>query len=479
MTYKKPCFRILLIFSAILLAFSACASSPSSLPTAQDYPSVMSSGTGFFISSDGIVVTCAHVIEDASFIGVWVGGIRYSAEILSIDYDTDLAILKVNHRPTRYFRLANFDSAGLGQRVYALGFPLTNILGSEIRLTDGIISAFSGYASDPTNFQVSAPVHPGNSGGPIFNERFEVLGVAASRLVSGVATNVTFAVKNSYIHSLIPPGTRITGGNVRNMQDAVNATVQISIDDIYEGPPVIIVNNTGFTIRSVYISQITSDVWGQDRLMSNETLPNGRSLSFNLPFPLTVINRYDIQLVDANGNAYVMWDVPLSANQRIIFTQEHSRRGGEVLYGTYYFDPSLYLTFSGNNYTLTSSIGTETGTYSIRGNSIIFSRSMWGSNTWTIVDSHTLLDPENDRWIREEAELGETLTGSYYFSNGLYLTFEGNNFTRVMPDGSDHGTYIISGNTIVFSRIMWGSNTWAILDPETLRDPDGDLWVRR
>jgi S1-C subfamily serine protease len=93
----------------------------------------------------------------------------------------DIAILKIDYRNSYYFRIADFNTANLGDKVYVLGFPLSNILGSDIRLTDGIVSAKSGMNSDKTYFQISAPVQPGNSGGPVLNTGFEVIGIAAAK----------------------------------------------------------------------------------------------------------------------------------------------------------------------------------------------------------------------------------------------------------------------------------------------------------
>jgi len=73
----------------------------------------------------------------------------------------------------------------------------------------------------------------------------------------------------------------------------------------------------------------------------------------------------------------------------------------------------------------------------------------------------------------------ETLTGIYYYSSEYYLTFSSNNFTRIMHNWKDIGTYKILGNSIIFSLVMWGSDTWTIVDSETLKAPDGHLWRKR
>ena len=74
-------------------------------------------------------------------------------------------------------------------------------------------------------------------------------------------------------------------------------------------PSITIVNNTGYEVWYVYISQTTSSTWGDDFLDPNQVLRNGESATFTLPFPLNVVNRYDIHLIDLDGDSYTQWDV--------------------------------------------------------------------------------------------------------------------------------------------------------------------------
>jgi len=85
-------------------------------------------------------------------------------------------------------------------------------------------------------------------------------------------------------------------------------------------PSITLVNNTGYTVWYVYISQTASDSWGNDWLASNEILRSGSAVTFTLPYPLNVVNRYDIKIVDSDGDSYTKWDVRVNANSRIVFT---------------------------------------------------------------------------------------------------------------------------------------------------------------
>jgi len=168
-----------------------------------------STGTGFAISSNGYIVTCNHVIDGATKIKI--KGINgnftneYKATVALTDKNNDIAILKIDD--------ANFTSLGttpftiqsttadVGSGIYVLGYPLTATMGDEIKLTDGIISAKSGFQGDITSYQITAAVQPGNSGGPLFDKSGNIIGVVNAKHVQ--AENVTYAVKSSYLINLI------------------------------------------------------------------------------------------------------------------------------------------------------------------------------------------------------------------------------------------------------------------------------------
>jgi hypothetical protein len=89
-----------------------------------------------------------------------------------------------------------------------------------------------------------------------------------------------------------------------------------------QNPSITIVNNTGYTIWYVYISQTASDNWGSDRLGSGKTIPDGDSVSLQLPSPIDAENQYDIGLEDSNGDIYTKYNIQVSANARIVFTSD-------------------------------------------------------------------------------------------------------------------------------------------------------------
>lgn len=164
-------------------------------------------GSGFALG-DGYIVTNYHVIEGAKTIHI--KGIKgdlnngYTAEIVTFDKTNDIAVLKINDACFNGFGTLTFSvstrMADVGEDVFVLGYPLTQALGNEIKLTNGIVSSRTGYQGDIATYQISAPVQPGNSGGPMFDSKGNLIGI----VVAGVpgAENVGYAIKTSYLKIL-------------------------------------------------------------------------------------------------------------------------------------------------------------------------------------------------------------------------------------------------------------------------------------
>jgi S1-C subfamily serine protease len=170
-----------------------------------------SSGTGFVLSDDGYVVTAAHVIEDGKRIEVIFGQEKISAKVVKTDFQNDVSILKC-HKPLKG-ALPIRESSGvkIGATVFTIGFPNYQMQGLSPKMTKGEISSISGILDAPTCWQISAPVQPGNSGGPLFDSNGNVIGVVISRLKSmkdregnlNINQNVNYALKNAYLNPLI------------------------------------------------------------------------------------------------------------------------------------------------------------------------------------------------------------------------------------------------------------------------------------
>jgi S1-C subfamily serine protease len=95
-------------------------------------------------------------------------------------------------------------SSDVGTKVYAYGYPMAlSLMGKEIKITDGIISSKSGFDGDVTSYQISAPIQAGNSGGPLFDDRGNFIGINSAGLRKEVADNVGYTIKSSYVLNLI------------------------------------------------------------------------------------------------------------------------------------------------------------------------------------------------------------------------------------------------------------------------------------
>lgn len=159
------------------------------------------SGTGFALTSDGYVVTSYHVIKDADSVLIEARDKqRFRAEPVFSDKDHDLTILRVTDRHFQGFGRLPYtvkrSQAELGERIYTLGYPREDQV-----YNDGSLSARSGFQGDTGFYQISIPVNPGNSGGPVLDDRGNLIGVISGREMD--VQSAAFATKSSYLARLV------------------------------------------------------------------------------------------------------------------------------------------------------------------------------------------------------------------------------------------------------------------------------------
>ena len=169
-------------------------------------------GSGIFISNKGYIITNSHVVEDANEIEVEFilnGEVqKFNSEILQLDKVNDLAILKIvdidfDGVPNLPFNFKT-QSSDVGTKVYAYGYPMAlSLMGKEIKITDGIISSKTGLDGDITTYQISATIQPGNSGGPLFDDMGNLIGINSSGLARLGSETTGYTIKSSYVASLI------------------------------------------------------------------------------------------------------------------------------------------------------------------------------------------------------------------------------------------------------------------------------------
>ncbi|TNV12655.1 trypsin-like peptidase domain-containing protein [Brucella pecoris] len=163
------------------------------------------SGTGFLIAKEGWVVTNAHVVDGCDY--VEVSSFGKAAEIQS-DKQNDLAVLRLPTVPAdiQPLKLRNAQPK-LGEDVAALGYPLAKLLSDSIKITMGNINSLIGLENDTRYLQISTPIQPGNSGGPLVDRSGFLLGINSAKLddsyaikTSGsIPQNVNFAIKSNIL----------------------------------------------------------------------------------------------------------------------------------------------------------------------------------------------------------------------------------------------------------------------------------------
>lgn len=159
-------------------------------------------GTGFIVSAEGRVVTNLHVIAGASeaLVELQDGRVFDEVEVISVDEERDLAVLHIPASRLPALELGDSAAVHPGDRVIAIGHPLG--LGNTV--SDGLVSAVRVVDDDLTLLQISAPIAPGSSGGPLFNERGQVIGVAT--LYSSAGQNLNFGVPTQYLTAMLKGG---------------------------------------------------------------------------------------------------------------------------------------------------------------------------------------------------------------------------------------------------------------------------------
>lgn len=159
-------------------------------------------GTAFVVHPDGYLLTCHHVTNGAVSIEVAIGGQSYQASLIVDDAEHDLALIRIDAKSLPVLPLADSQAVEQGEEVRAIGFPLSSILGENIKATRGTIAGINQEDAN-TIFQIDAAINPGNSGGPLVNEQGEVVGVIFAKLVDNVASSVGFATPINDAKSLL------------------------------------------------------------------------------------------------------------------------------------------------------------------------------------------------------------------------------------------------------------------------------------
>lgn len=170
------------------------------------YRTAAVSGSGFIISADGYILTNYHVIEDAAAGGYEIkvhthDGSEYIAEVVGYEAENDVAVLKIQAQDLSAVTMGDSSAMGVGDTVYAIGNPLGTL---EYTMTSGMVSALdrditsydnsTGTYNTINMFQIDAAVNSGNSGGPVYNDRGQVIGIVTAKYSDTGVEGLGFAV---------------------------------------------------------------------------------------------------------------------------------------------------------------------------------------------------------------------------------------------------------------------------------------------
>ena len=163
-------------------------------------------GTGFFVTDDGYLVTNFHIVKDAGEIFVVTPGGTLPAEVVKVDEYHDLALLKVAGQFSP-LPVADSRKVRLGSPVVTVGYPAPPLLGFSPKFSKGDIAGLYGESDDPMRFQISVPMQPGNSGGPLLDTYGNVVGIVSQQLDvmrafnsnGQLPQNVNYAIKSQYL----------------------------------------------------------------------------------------------------------------------------------------------------------------------------------------------------------------------------------------------------------------------------------------
>lgn len=202
----------------------------------------VASGTGFFVSKEGHIITNQHVINGCQKTKVHKNGAEVETIIIASDDANDLALLKTSLTPEHVFALSG-DSVYPLQDIIVAGFPFGTDISSSLKFTRGVVSSLTGIGNNYSEIQIDAALQPGNSGGPILDDYGNIVGVAVAKLDLGVVLenygvipeNTNFGIKKSVVKNLIeanrvpvlPPNDDVVSKRTIS-QNAMEGTVLLS-----------------------------------------------------------------------------------------------------------------------------------------------------------------------------------------------------------------------------------------------------------
>ena len=236
----------------------------------------ISQGSGFLVRSDGAVVTNYHVISDASDIKIKDGDNVLNLEgCLYIDKENDVAILKFDGKGLPVIKVGDIEKEVIGEDIYVISSPQ----GLENTISDGILSGIREIADKKKILQITAPISPGSSGGPVFNKNGEVIGISTF-IIEG-AQNLNFAIPINLIKDKIS-AMKVTTLIDANIRDYKNSAEYWALLGYYY-------NQDGLIEKAI-------DAYGQSIRLN----PNNAAVHYNLAITFGSLGKYAEEIEEFN-----------------------------------------------------------------------------------------------------------------------------------------------------------------------------------
>ena len=184
---------------------------------------IIGSGSGFFVTDQGHVVSNEHVVGVCKKVKAYEAGKEIYLDILATDSVNDIGLVKGEFKNKQYLNIKT-DGAELGEDIIAFGYPLSQTLSDSVKLTKGIVSSLTGLGNNISQIQIDAAIQPGNSGGPVVNMNGQVVGIASAGLsklymakeANYIPENVNFAVASQTLTAFLKAHKiKITSGPTR------------------------------------------------------------------------------------------------------------------------------------------------------------------------------------------------------------------------------------------------------------------------
>lgn len=291
------------------------------------------SGTGFALKNN-YIVTNYHVIKDAK--SIWIQGVngdfntKYTASIVASDKFNDLALLKIEGVTVNTSGIpysVKTSTSEVGEDVFVLGYPLTSTMGEEIKLTTGVVSSKTGFQGDVSLYQISAPIQPGNSGGPLFDGNGNIIGIVSAKHKG--AENVGYAIKASYLRNLMESALS------ENILPQTNKVASYKLSD---------------KVKSLknYVYYITCSSSNSNNSSLNNSNNTGGSVSS------ATEKAYNHPYINRNmSNSLKVLSVKVQDNQTVITFSDNNRIDDDNYYQWFSIDKNAYIVANGQRYTLT------------------------------------------------------------------------------------------------------------------------------